>query len=301
MKITEQDFLNIINRNHICKGREITNGKAKEGHDKCNGCHGNYFVGGECNFGGCHTVENDLNIINQNFERFDLLLEQQNKISKAVSEKDFNKSKTQLINDYQYLIRKCEDDKLDYFNGTCILLDGKQDAFLERAKKYFRLLVAKIKRYIEEVRELDWWKLKNYKDKLDKLEKMNKEANQLASDYQKAKQRGDEVEANRLMGLLLTKQSEISSLKEELKNDPLNILFGDDTRDFFANIGVNLFRNNTDFLKFKEREREREEEQGKFLGFIPKKYVGKLKWGGIILVIGLLLWWIIWWIIRKFK
>ncbi|CAG8447366.1 9419_t:CDS:10 [Racocetra fulgida] len=104
---------------------------------------------------------------------------------------------------------------------------------------------------------------------------MNKEANQLAADYKAVKLRGDEEEASRLLGLLLAKQAEISSLEEELKKDPLNILFGDETKDFFANIGKNVLRNNADFLKFK-KEKAKDKEQVHFPGFIPRKYIEKL-------------------------
>ncbi|CAG8792302.1 23470_t:CDS:2, partial [Racocetra persica] len=106
------------------------------------------------------------------------------------------------------------DDKLDFFTGTCIAID-------------------------------------DYKDRLEKLEKMNKEANQLAADYKAVKLRGDEEEASRLL---------------------------DETKDFFANISKNVFRNNTDFLNFK-KEKVKDKEQGHFLGFVPSKYIGKLKWG----------------------
>ncbi|CAG8557162.1 15698_t:CDS:10 [Racocetra fulgida] len=50
--------------NPRCQGKEIENGLAKEG---------NYFVGGECNYGGQHKMSDDLKQINQNFRAFDVL------------------------------------------------------------------------------------------------------------------------------------------------------------------------------------------------------------------------------------
>jgi hypothetical protein len=58
-EITSQDFRLIV-KNPDCQGQEVENGTDKEGHQNCKFCKGNYFVGGECNYGGTHKMINDL-------------------------------------------------------------------------------------------------------------------------------------------------------------------------------------------------------------------------------------------------
>src|ERR1700748_299208 len=122
-EITPQDFCLIV-KNPRCKGREITNGLAKEGHEHCDHCKGNYFVGGECNYGGHHQMEEDLKLINQNFRSFDVLVKQQVKLSKSKDEKEFNKSKNKLLDSFKSLKEKCEEESgTSFFYGSCIGLD----------------------------------------------------------------------------------------------------------------------------------------------------------------------------------
>lgn len=101
-------------------------------------------------------MEKDLAIINQNFANFSSLLERQEEIYKAVSETDFNKIKQNLVNQFEYLKRKCESDKLEYFSGTCIQIDGHQDDFLELIKGYLRTLAKTLERYIKKIQKLDY-------------------------------------------------------------------------------------------------------------------------------------------------
>jgi hypothetical protein len=235
MKITKLDFLNKVDR-HSCKGRVVKEGKAKEGHENCGSCQGNYLHDGECNFGGEHTIKHDLEIINLNFNRFNLLLEGQYNLDKTVSEKDFNQQKEQLINDYNYLIRSCERDTLEFFKGTCISIESKQHVFLETVKQNLRIQARMIKFFVEEVKNLDWLKLKSYRDKTEKLEKLIKQAAQTTIDYKEAVERGDTAEANRLLILLKEQQSTIVSLQTEIKKDPVDNLLGEKTREVFNNV-----------------------------------------------------------------
>lgn len=95
-EITPHDFCLIV-KNPKCQG-QIENGIAKEGHPNCNFCKGNYFVGGECNYGGQHKMADDLQQVNQNFRAFDALVKQQVKLSKSKNESEFNNSKRTLLN-----------------------------------------------------------------------------------------------------------------------------------------------------------------------------------------------------------
>lgn len=304
MKITEQDFINKVDR-HACNGKIVENGRAKEGHENCYGCQGNYLYGGECNFGGEHTIAHDLNIINQNFNRFDLLAKRQDNLSNAVSEKDFNQEKKKLIDDYQYLIRKCEADKLDFFTGTCISIESKQNVFLEAVKQSLRLQARQIKFFVEEAQDLDWWKLKNYRDKTKKLEKLGKEATQTAVDYKAAVERGDTAEATRLLGILKQQESAINQLKLEIERDPVNKLLGEKTQKAFKNVISAIWgKNNDNLLDWLEENKKKKKEQiteKKVWGFIPQRHWKKVKWGGTILFLGVILWLFFCWIYEKIK
>src|SRR5688572_11266007 len=123
-EITPHDFCLIV-KNPRCRGTEVTDGGAEEGHQNCGHCKGNYFVGGECNYGGHHIMEEDLKEINRNFRTFDVLVKQQVKLSKSKSEPEFNKCKKTLLNSFKSLKKRCEDESgAGFFYGSCIGLDG---------------------------------------------------------------------------------------------------------------------------------------------------------------------------------
>src|SRR4051812_8580112 len=105
-KITKEDFLSIVENKH-CRGKETINGLAKEGHESCGVCKGNYFVGGECNYGGNHILEEDLIRINKNFSDFDILVKNQTKVTDAKNEKEFERNKKRLLDSFELLKKKC--------------------------------------------------------------------------------------------------------------------------------------------------------------------------------------------------
>src|SRR4051812_12481028 len=150
-EITPQDFCAIV-KNPRCKGTETTNGLAEEGHSSCGHCKGNYFVGGECNYGGRHEMEQDLKYINQNFRAFDVLVNQQVKLSKSKDEKEFNKAKNTLLGSFKSLKDKCENESgTGFFYGSCIGLDGSQSQFAERIKTTFKRLAKELGHYMNQV------------------------------------------------------------------------------------------------------------------------------------------------------
>jgi hypothetical protein len=298
-KISELDFKSRV-KIVKCEGKIIEGGKAKQGHEHCGGCQGNYFHRGECNWGGKHTIAEDLAIINQNFAQFDGLLENQEAIYQAVSEEDFNKMRTKLIDRFEYLKRKCLDDKLEYFSGTCIQIDGHQDTFLSLVKQHLRTLSNTLERYIQNIQKLDYWKIKDYRDKKDKIEKMKGECNQLMSDYKAAVARGDTAEATRLMGLWQQKKQAIGSLMKELKSNPVDKLLGEEARNFFNDIVSNIFNGNTDFFN-EDNQNDGNQVEQKVWGFIPLKHWGKVKWGMIIIGSLFFIFLLYQWIKNKFK
>src|SRR3954464_8102398 len=150
-EITPQDFCLIV-KNPKCQGTETENAAAEVGHGSCRFCRGNYFVGGECNYGGRHKMENDLRQINQNFRAFDVLVKQQVKLSKSKNEKEFNSSKKTLLSSFGSLKDKCEDESgTGFFYGSCIGLDGSQSQFAERIKETFKRLSKELGYYMTQI------------------------------------------------------------------------------------------------------------------------------------------------------
>ncbi|KLL04724.1 MAG: hypothetical protein MRERV_13c014 [Mycoplasmataceae bacterium RV_VA103A] len=296
-EISPQDFCAIV-RNPRCQGKEIENGLAKEGHSKCNWCKGNYFVGGECNYGGQHKMSDDLRQINKNFRAFDVLVKKQAKISRAKDEKDFNEAKNKLLTSFRELKKKCEDEAgTGFFYGSCIGLDGNKSDFSERIKSTFRRLAKELGYYIGKVQASTWAQLKSFQEKLETLDKMQSEANQLAKEWKEEK---DPAKKARLFAALSQKNQAIKSLQVELRKDPVYELFSAEKSEELSNIVRNIFQSkpNTSFFTWKRKEEggvEKVPETKKYLGFISQE-AGKnalLITGGLL---GLLL---VWWIIKK--
>jgi len=150
-EITPHDFCSIV-ENPRCQGKEMNNGTAKEGHPNCDWCKGNYFVGGECNYGGRHKMADDLHQINKNFRDFDVLVKQQVKLSKSKNETEFNNFKKTLLNSFKSLKDKCESEAgTGFFYGSCIGLDGSQTHFADRIKITFKRLAKELGHYMKQV------------------------------------------------------------------------------------------------------------------------------------------------------
>src|SRR2546423_872251 len=149
-RITEEDFKLAMNYPY-CPGTEVRNGKADDGHKNCGGCKGNYFVGGECNWGGRHTMKSDLADVNRNFEEFDDLVKKKSKLTSAKSEKEFDKKKDSLLKKFENLKRKCEGSGKDFFFGACIGTKGSEAEFTEAIKNKFYRLSRFLSDYVKRV------------------------------------------------------------------------------------------------------------------------------------------------------
>jgi len=299
-EITPHDFCLIV-KNPKCKGTETNNGTAKEGHSNCDWCKGNYFVGGECNYGGRHKMADDLRQINQNFRAFDTLVKQQVKLSKSKSESEFNNSKKALLNSFKSLKEKCEDEGgAGFFYGSCIGLDGDKSIFATRIKETFKRLARELGYYMTQIENSTWQQLAAFQEKLKKLDKLNSEATQLTKEW---KEETDPIKKAQLFALLSQKNNEIKSLQAELKKDPVYSLYSQEKNDELANIVKNIFHGspNTSFFNWKKKGSDNNKEEPKsekYLGFIDKE-TGK---NALLIVGGLLGLLLIWWFIkRKFK
>lgn len=293
-EITSQDFCLIV-KNPKCPGQEVENGLAKEGHLNCDWCKGNYFVGGECNYGGRHKMAEDLKQINQNFRAFDVLVKQQVKLSKSKNEQEFNSSKQTLLNSFKSLKNKCENESgAGFFYGSCIGLDGSQTAFSERIKTTFKRLAKELGYYLTQIENSTWQQLEKFQEKLKKLDKLNSEATQLTKEW---KEETDPIKKAQLFSLLSQKNQEIKNLQTELKKDPVYSLYSQEKNDELANIVKHIFQGKETFFSWakKNDNNKQEPKSEKYLGFIDKE-IGK---NALLIIGGLLGLWLIYWIFKR--
>ena len=294
-EITPHDFCLIV-KNPKCQGTEVKNGTAKEGHSDCDWCKGNYFVGGECNYGGKHRMEDDLRKINQNFRAFDVLVKQQVKLSKSKSEKEFNNSKKTLLSSFKSLKEKCEDESgAGFFYGSCIGLDGDKSVFSSRIKETFKRLSKELGYYMTQIENSTWQQLEKFQEKLKKLDKLNSEATQLTKEWKKET---DPVKKAKLFALLSQKNQEIKNLQNELRKDPVYSLYSQEKSEELGNIVRSIFQGEESFFRWGKKSNELEigeQDSEKYLGFIPKQ-VGK---NALLVIGGLLGLLLIWWFIKR--
>lgn len=296
-EITERDFLNLVEKTR-CLGTEKTQGLAKDGHPNCKFCKGNYFVGGECNFGGEHLMSKDLQMINQNFRQFDTLENRKITLDGSKNEKTFNNAKQSLITQFQTLESKCQDDvsKDEFFMGTCVGIGDAHNAFLKKVQTSLKLLARDLRYYIEKLKNTTWEQLRLFQEKKERLGELQQQANQLLQQWKEEK---DPVEKKRLYAAYQAKLQESKNFLNEIRKDPVYDLFSDEKENELKDIIKNLWNGETTFLKFDKEEKEKEKENSKYLGFIPQAWGKRLMWGGGILVILLIIFLFVRWIKNK--
>lgn len=283
-EITERDFLNIVNKPH-CIGKEKRNGTAKDGHPDCKHCKGNYFVGGQCNFGAEHLLEEDLRKINYKFKKFGALLARQSEISSSKSEKTFNERKQKLIDQFKELETECDDDNYNkFFTGTCVGIDDSQIVLAKKIKKIFRAIVSSLKDYREQVEKSTWEQVQAFTLKLEELTKMEGELNRTT---EKWKNETDPAKKRQLFALIKKQQTAIANFKLEMKNDPGYKLFSEERGEEIKNIIKNAFSGEETLFNLGNNKKNKNQTQveEKYFGFIPKKWGKRILWGGVILAI----------------
>lgn len=258
-EITPQDFCRIVN-NPKCQGQETENAQAEVGHQNCRFCKGNYFVGGECNYGGRHKMNEDLKQINQNFRAFDVLVKQQTKLSQSKNKDAFDIAKNTLLNSFQILEKKCTHEATGFFYGSCIGLDGTQTQFVTKIKTIFQRLASELCYYMKRVEETTWEQLKSFQVKLEKLDKMQAEATQLAKEW---KEETDPLKKAQLFALLTQKNQAIKELQREIKKDPVYDIFSRERADELGDIVKNIFQGKGTFFQWKTKQERETEEQTK--------------------------------------
>ncbi|CAG8814238.1 21147_t:CDS:2, partial [Racocetra persica] len=140
------DHINQINKNFT----EIGRFSGTSGHENCSSCPGNYYHGGECNYGGRHVLADEINQLNKNFEGIDKLEKRHNKLKLSIndSKEKFEQEKQNLINDFELIQKRCTDPS-GFFYGSCVGIDGQKPVFQENIKKRFQDFHNKISKFIE--------------------------------------------------------------------------------------------------------------------------------------------------------
>lgn len=129
------------------------------GHENCPryGCPGNYYNGGECNYGGRHVLANECGQINTNFGSFDNLYKRHNalKLSTNTTKEAFEQEKANLLNDFNKAKDNCT--KPSCFNyASCIGVNGDihKTKFMKEAMRRFNDLQRALGKYIQQIENL---------------------------------------------------------------------------------------------------------------------------------------------------
>jgi hypothetical protein len=157
-EITEENFKSLIGWREMIKAscckvkprEEVCSGIT--GHESCGSCPGNYYNGGECNYGGHHVLSQEIAQINRNFEGIDKLEERhlELRLSAGDSENEFNTKKKQLLNDFHKVRDNCCDPQKFAF-ATCIGVENQSSFFQKDVERRFKLFAEGIDRYIKQI------------------------------------------------------------------------------------------------------------------------------------------------------
>ncbi|KLL02802.1 MAG: hypothetical protein MRECE_44c012, partial [Mycoplasmataceae bacterium CE_OT135] len=181
-KITVDDFRRIVNVNERranCQGTEVRGGTAEQGHSNCSSCPGNYYAGGECNYGGRHHLGKDLDQINKNFEGFGILVSRYAKLKKVKNESEFNKEKQELVQAFTTMRQRCESSGC-FLYGSCVGIHDKQADFQRDVQSRFRRFAAEVGKFVEAVQKCTYQQFADFQIKLKKIENLKQEAAKLA-------------------------------------------------------------------------------------------------------------------------
>jgi DNA repair exonuclease SbcCD ATPase subunit len=223
-EITEETFKNWINWRQMiseskCKvGSRSGHYSGTSGHESCGFCPGNYYNGGECNFGGHHVLANEVVRINQNFDGLDNLIKKHNKLKRSLNQDEttFYKEKEELLKAFDTAKKHCSDINV-FIYGSCIGVDKQKPRFLDKVKKRFENTAKEIDNYIENVRNLTQQQMQDFETKLKKVEELKQEISKLKQDF---KNSNDPAERNRILGNLSDKKGELRKLSKELTTHP---------------------------------------------------------------------------------
>jgi hypothetical protein len=240
-KITVEDFRRIVNVaacRQGCRGQEVQGGNAKEGHGECGACPGNYYAGGECNYGGRHKLSEELDRINQNFEGFGVLVSRYAKLKKVKDENAFAREKAELVRAFETMQNRCNNPS-GFLYATCVGVDQERGAFQSEVQRSFGQFAGEVGKFINSVKKCTYQQFIEFQLKLKKIENLKAEAAKLARDIKNEK---DPVKRAKLIAQLDQMKNDISGLAQELENHPARDLFDDDLNTGLDNLLRDIIR-----------------------------------------------------------
>lgn len=207
-------------------------------HENCSSCPGNYYHGGECNYGGHHVLAEEVARINKNFDGLDTLIKKHNKLKCSLNQdqETFKKEKEALLKAFDTAKNQCSDINA-FIYGCCVGIDEKKPVFLEESKKRFENAVKAINGYIASVRNLTQQQMQDFETKLKKVEDLKEEISKLK---EALKNTNDPAEKTKLLDAISTKQGELKKISQELTIHP--------AKGFWDQQSINLFKNIRQYL-----------------------------------------------------
>jgi hypothetical protein len=153
-------------------------------HENCGNCPGNYYNGGECNYGGRHVLSEEIAQVNRNFEGIDKLEKKhlELRLSADISESDFNNKKNQLLNDFRKVKDNCCDPTKFAF-ATCVGVEKQNCLFQKDVEQRFKNFTEGIECYIKQVEKATWRQVQEFQTKLKQIEDLRKENSNLLQEY----------------------------------------------------------------------------------------------------------------------
>jgi hypothetical protein len=244
-EITEEIFKSLINYRQMIKSSKCKNFRSSgrysgtSGHENCGSCPGNYYHGGECNYGGRHVLADEVNQLNKNFEGIDKLEKRHNKLKLSIndSKETFEKEKKNLINDFELIQKRCTDPNC-FFYGSCVGIDGQKPVFQENIKKRFQDFHNKIAKFIESVKNTNQLQFQEFQEKVKKIEDLKQDNQKLMVELKDPNTSSERK--TQIQEILKNNTQQIKSLINELKTHP--------ARGFFDQGAIRLINNAKQWL-----------------------------------------------------
>jgi len=234
-KLTIEDFRQIVDvaacrRN--CRGHEVRGGRAEDGHSSCSSCPGNYYAGGECNYGGRHVLAQELDQINKNFEGFEILVSRYAKLKKVKNETDFNKEKQELVQAFTTMKQRCENPS-SFLYASCMGVSDQRAKFQANVQSRFQRFAQEVGKFVDAVQKCTYQQFADFKAKLEKIQNLKAEAAKIAEQIKKEK---DPAKKAKLIAMLNQVNNDIKGIAQDLERHPARGLFDDDINKGLDNL-----------------------------------------------------------------
>ncbi|MEG7978362.1 MAG: hypothetical protein NY202_00080 [Mollicutes bacterium UO1] len=239
-EITEEIFKSLINYRKMIKNTNCKNFRASgrysrtSGHENCGSCPGNYYHGGECNYGGHHVLADELKQLNSNFSGFDALEKRHNKLKLSIndSKEKFEAERTKLLNDFEVMKNRCQKPDSFLYN-SCVGLDGQGHIFDKNIEDRFNQFSSKIAGFIDSVKKLSQLQFQEFQEKVKKIEDLKQENQKLMVELEDPNTTSERKA--QIQEILKKNKQQVQSLINELKTHPARGFFDQDTINLINN------------------------------------------------------------------